>query len=189
MYELEFPAGSFDVVHAHQVLQHLSDPITALREMRRVCVPGGLVAVRDADYAAMTWYPPSAELSRWLELYHQVARSERRRTRRWATAAELGVRGGFRRRSGIGERLVLRDADRSGLVVRDLGRRLSQSNSVIKPWNEGSPPRRNWQNSLRPGSVGDGSPTHGFPFCTVRSCAAVRHLGGSGSFAHGNNFK
>jgi len=75
VYELEFPAGSFDVVHAHQVLQHLSHPITALREMRRVCVLGGLVAVRDADYAAMTWYPPSVELSRWLELYHQVARS------------------------------------------------------------------------------------------------------------------
>jgi len=55
VYELEFPAGFFDVVHAHQVLQHLSHPITALREMRRVCVLGGLVAVRDADYAAMTW--------------------------------------------------------------------------------------------------------------------------------------
>ena len=93
VYELEFPAGSFDVVHAHQVLQHLSDPITALREMRRVCVPGGLVAVRDADYAAMTWYPPSVELSRWLELYHQVARSNGgepdagRRLLSWASAA------------------------------------------------------------------------------------------------------
>ena len=59
VYALDFPEKSFDVVHAHQVLQHLSDPITALREMRRVCAPGGLVAVRDADYTAMTWYPPS----------------------------------------------------------------------------------------------------------------------------------
>ena len=28
--------GGFDVVHAHQFLQHLSDPVAALREMRRV---------------------------------------------------------------------------------------------------------------------------------------------------------
>src|SRR5690606_3253578 len=31
-YELPFEDDSFDVVHAHQVLQHLSDPIRALRE-------------------------------------------------------------------------------------------------------------------------------------------------------------
>lgn len=69
---LPFPDGSFDVVHAHQVLQHLADPVAALREMRRVTRPGGLVAVRDADYAAMTWYPPSSGLDDWLSLYHEV---------------------------------------------------------------------------------------------------------------------
>ena len=75
VYDLGFPDASFDVVHAHQLLQHLSDPIAALREMRRVCLSGGLVAARDADYAAMIWYPPSTALTRWLELYHQVARA------------------------------------------------------------------------------------------------------------------
>jgi SAM-dependent methyltransferase len=93
VYDLELPDASFDVVHAHQVLQHLSDPVAALREMRRVCVPAGLVAVRDADYAAMTWYPQSAALGRWLELYHRVARSNGgepdagRRLLSWAHAA------------------------------------------------------------------------------------------------------
>ncbi len=72
-YQLDFPANSFDVVHAHQVLQHLTDPVAALREMARVGRPGGVVAARDADYAAMTWYPPDPRLDRWLELYHQVA--------------------------------------------------------------------------------------------------------------------
>jgi ubiquinone/menaquinone biosynthesis C-methylase UbiE len=40
VYGLAFGDDSFDVVHAHQVLQHLSDPVAALGEMRRVCRPG-----------------------------------------------------------------------------------------------------------------------------------------------------
>ncbi len=72
---LEFPANSFDVVHAHQVLQHLAEPVTALVELRRVCTPGGLVAARDVDYASMTWSPASPILSRWLELYRALARA------------------------------------------------------------------------------------------------------------------
>lgn len=43
--DLRFADDTFDVVHAHQVLQHVADPVRALREMRRVCRPGGLVAV------------------------------------------------------------------------------------------------------------------------------------------------
>ncbi|MEH1128828.1 methyltransferase domain-containing protein [Micromonospora sp. CPCC 206061] len=74
VYALAFPDGAFDVVHAHQVLQHLAEPVAALREMRRVCQPGGFVAARDADYAAMTWYPEIPALGEWLALYRQVAR-------------------------------------------------------------------------------------------------------------------
>jgi ubiquinone/menaquinone biosynthesis C-methylase UbiE len=75
VYGLDLPDDAFDVVHAHQVLQHLGDPVAALREMRRVCRPGGLVAVRDADYAAMVWYPADPRLDDWLALYEAVARS------------------------------------------------------------------------------------------------------------------
>ena len=75
VYALDYEDGTFDVVHAHQVLQHLTDPVGALREMRRVTKPGGLVAVRDADYAAMTWYPAEPRMERWLEVYRAVARS------------------------------------------------------------------------------------------------------------------
>jgi SAM-dependent methyltransferase len=93
VYALDFADGSFAVVHAHQVLQHLTDPVAALREMRRVCAPDGIVAVRDSDYATFTWWPEDPRLTRWLELYHQVARGNDaepdagRRLLAWAHAA------------------------------------------------------------------------------------------------------
>lgn len=74
VYALDFPDASFDVVFAHQVLQHLSDPVAALREMRRVCRPDGWVAARDSDYAGFIWAPLDPRLDRWLALYHELAR-------------------------------------------------------------------------------------------------------------------
>lgn len=97
VYALDYPADTFDVVHAHQVLQHLSDPVAALRELGRVCKPDGLVAVRDSDYSGFTWYPAVPELDEWLELYQQVARGNDaepdagRRLKSWALAAGLDV--------------------------------------------------------------------------------------------------
>lgn len=76
VYALDFDDATFDVVHAHQVLQHLTDPVAALREMRRVCASGGVVAVRDADYEAMTWYPANDGIARWLDLYRATARAD-----------------------------------------------------------------------------------------------------------------
>jgi len=93
VYRLRFADAAFDVVHAHQVLQHLADPVAALREMRRACAPGGLVAARDADYAAMTWYPADPLLDRWLAMYRRVTRHNGgepdagRRLLGWARAA------------------------------------------------------------------------------------------------------
>jgi ubiquinone/menaquinone biosynthesis C-methylase UbiE len=93
--DLPFADDSFDVVHAHQVLQHLADPVGALREMGRVARPGGVLAVRDADYAAMTWHPESPAMEEWRALYRRTARSNGgepdagRRLLEWARAAGL----------------------------------------------------------------------------------------------------
>ncbi|GAA1832051.1 methyltransferase domain-containing protein [Luedemannella flava] len=92
-HALDFATGSFDVVHAHQVLQHVADPVRVLTEMRRVCRPGGVVAARDSDYAAFTWYPHVPELDGWLALYRAAARANGgepdagRRLLSWARAA------------------------------------------------------------------------------------------------------
>ena len=72
---LPFDDGTFDVAHAHQVLQHLSDPVGALTEMRRVTRPGGIVAVRDAVYSAMTWFPESEGMRLWRSVYMATARA------------------------------------------------------------------------------------------------------------------
>lgn len=93
VHRLDFPDGAFDVVHAHQVLQHVADPVGALREMKRVCAPGGVVAARDADYAGFIWFPQLPALDLWRELYQRAARANRgepdagRRLLSWAQRA------------------------------------------------------------------------------------------------------
>jgi SAM-dependent methyltransferase len=95
VYALDYPDDTFCVTHAHQVLQHLSDPVKALREMRRVTKPGGMVAVRDADYGAMFWHPGSGPLNDWQDLYRKAARGNggepdaARRLHVWAREAGL----------------------------------------------------------------------------------------------------
>jgi 2-polyprenyl-3-methyl-5-hydroxy-6-metoxy-1,4-benzoquinol methylase len=93
VYSLDAKTASFDVVHAHQVLLHLTDPVAALRAMLRVARTGGVVAARDTDYAAATWWPADPRLDRWLEIYRAVARGNGaepdagRRLLAWAHAA------------------------------------------------------------------------------------------------------
>ena len=42
---LQYEAGSFDLVTAFDVLEHIEDHARAVHEMQRVCAPGGLVLV------------------------------------------------------------------------------------------------------------------------------------------------
>jgi SAM-dependent methyltransferase len=74
VYSLDYPDATFCVTHAHQVLQHLADPVRALAEMRRVTKPGGIIAARDGDYGGMIWYPQTPVLDEWMALYQAVAR-------------------------------------------------------------------------------------------------------------------
>ncbi|KAG9325839.1 hypothetical protein KVV02_006833 [Mortierella alpina] len=72
IHSLDFPDDTFDIVHAHQVLQHVADPVQALKEMRRVCKPGGIVAARESIIP--TWYPESPGLAAYWELQARMAR-------------------------------------------------------------------------------------------------------------------
>ncbi|GAA1491164.1 methyltransferase domain-containing protein [Brachybacterium sacelli] len=74
-HALAFADRTFDVVHAHQVLQHVPRPVTALAEFCRVTRPGGIVAVRDSDYEGFRWYPETPGIARWIALYLRAARA------------------------------------------------------------------------------------------------------------------
>ena len=86
----------FDVVHAHQLLLHLADPVGALREMLAALRPGGVLGARDTDYAGMIWWPADPRLDRWLALYRAIARDHGgepdagRHLLAWAHAAGAG---------------------------------------------------------------------------------------------------
>lgn len=68
VYELPFPAASFDVTHASQVLCHLDRPDKALAEMVRVTKPGGVVGVRESDLRTICSWPDIKEVRDAYEL-------------------------------------------------------------------------------------------------------------------------
>jgi ubiquinone/menaquinone biosynthesis C-methylase UbiE len=47
VYSLPFPPSQFSIVSSRFVFHHLQDPLAALKEMKRVCQPGGKIAVAD----------------------------------------------------------------------------------------------------------------------------------------------
>lgn len=74
-HDLPFADDSFDVTHAHQVLQHVADPVRVLGELRRVTRSGGVVAVRDSDYAGFAWHPQPPGIGAWSAAYRAAARA------------------------------------------------------------------------------------------------------------------
>jgi SAM-dependent methyltransferase len=95
LFELAAGDARYDVVHAHQVLQHLADPVGALRAMAALTSEGGLVAVRDSDYPGFVWTGGDERLDRWLDVYLRVTQRNGanadagRWLPRWARAAGL----------------------------------------------------------------------------------------------------
>ncbi|MGH8650267.1 MAG: class I SAM-dependent methyltransferase, partial [Burkholderiales bacterium] len=93
IYEPRFAAGTFDAVFAHQMLQHLRRPVDALRQMRALLAPGGVLGVRVLDWGSAIFYPESEGMRRYLTLQFDLARRSgaepdaRRHLRRWCREA------------------------------------------------------------------------------------------------------
>jgi len=74
LYALPFADGTFDAVLAHAVLQHLSEPHSALLEIRRVLKPAGVVGLRDDDVGSLILAPRLPLMDRVLEVLHGTVR-------------------------------------------------------------------------------------------------------------------
>ena len=72
VYHLPFGDASFDAIFAHSVLVHLRDPLRALREMRRVLKPGGVIGIVDSDYGARIWSPSTPLFDQFQSLFLRV---------------------------------------------------------------------------------------------------------------------
>jgi SAM-dependent methyltransferase len=68
VYELPFPSASFDVIFSHAVLMHVRQPVSALKEMKRVLKRGGLIGIRNDDLDGMLMAPPDPLLVQYWEL-------------------------------------------------------------------------------------------------------------------------
>src|SRR6516162_6179935 len=79
VYQLPYADGSFDAAFACAVLQHLAAPLAALRELRRVLKPGGVIGVADGSSTISFRYPTNPFLQAWdklrgLEREHNTGR-------------------------------------------------------------------------------------------------------------------
>jgi SAM-dependent methyltransferase len=72
VYALAFPAQSFDAVFLHGVLEHLRDPVRALREVRRVLRSGGILGTRHADFGGFILEPATVPLDQFTTLFERL---------------------------------------------------------------------------------------------------------------------
>lgn len=56
---LPFDDNSFDFVFCRYILHHIPDAVAAIKEMKRVCKPGGIVFAQDPDANFFQSYPES----------------------------------------------------------------------------------------------------------------------------------
>lgn len=63
---------SFDVVFVHGVLEHMSDPKTAISEIYRVLRSGGLAGSRHADFGGFLLEPAGEPLAKFPQLFIQL---------------------------------------------------------------------------------------------------------------------
>lgn len=69
VYALPFADETFDCVFSHALLEHLADPVAAMKEFHRVLKPGGRVGVRTPDWGGFLYSPQTPEFMRVIECF------------------------------------------------------------------------------------------------------------------------
>jgi ubiquinone/menaquinone biosynthesis C-methylase UbiE len=68
-YELAFPDNHFDAIFCHNVLEHIGEPLRALREMHRVLKVGGVIGVRELDMGGILVAALDERLKRFFAVF------------------------------------------------------------------------------------------------------------------------
>jgi ubiquinone/menaquinone biosynthesis C-methylase UbiE len=72
IYALPFANAAFDAVLVHAVLEHLTQPLDALKEVQRVLKSGGIVGTRSPDQGGWIYTPTSSLLDKTSELAERL---------------------------------------------------------------------------------------------------------------------
>ena len=67
--------GGKDLVYSRNLLQHVPDPVDALRRMWGLVGDGGVLVAEDADFDGAFCYPPQPAFDFWIQRYSRVLRS------------------------------------------------------------------------------------------------------------------
>ena len=73
VYKLPYGDKTFDAGFSHALLEHLSDPVNAIKEIHRVLKPGGIIGIRAPDWAGTLVAPPNPVLETAFNLYYTFA--------------------------------------------------------------------------------------------------------------------
>ncbi len=130
IYEIAYPDASFDAVFSFTVLEHLREPLRAMREMRRVLKPGGVVGLCDPDYEAQLQAPTSAAVVEMLSLMRRF--SEEHASPYYARhQREYLLEAGFARTQGFPIAVGGGDANMMPAIFRII---MKPTMDAIRPW-------------------------------------------------------
>jgi SAM-dependent methyltransferase len=73
IYALPYPDNSFDAAFANHVIEHLSDPVRALKEIHRVLKPGSVLGMCNDDWSGLLQAPSTPFGTAVHQLFLRVA--------------------------------------------------------------------------------------------------------------------
>lgn len=95
VYDMPFADGSFDLVFAHALMEHLARPQDALAEMNRVLRPGGLIALCSPDWDAFQLDPVGSEVDEAIAEYRHLQEQNGGDTRAGHRLTQWAAKAGF----------------------------------------------------------------------------------------------
>jgi ubiquinone/menaquinone biosynthesis C-methylase UbiE len=97
VYALPFENGTFDAVFSHAVMEHLSSPVKALQEIRRVLRPGGLAGICSPDWDGFLISPSLPGVKDAIDFYRRIQEYNGGNTSVGKQLGTLALEGGFAR--------------------------------------------------------------------------------------------